>query len=145
MEKSSNDRKTHLSEASSADDFAAEKGEAIGLLLTHYGIRDDLDEATIARIARDWREDLASYPLADVEEACRQYRRTATRRPVPADIIAICDRIHWDRMEGERERRRMQRIPDIPKPSPEEIERRKKFHAELLAELQEAARKADMD
>jgi hypothetical protein len=38
----------------------------------------------------DWLEDLREFPARIVAGACREWRRSATRRPTPADIIRLC-------------------------------------------------------
>lgn len=38
----------------------------------------------------DWLEDLAEFGPAVVADACREWRRTGHRRPLPSDIRALC-------------------------------------------------------
>jgi hypothetical protein len=59
--------------------------ELIARLLSHYWTADDHPAMRQAQ-AEDWIEDLVELPTECVEEACREWRQTQTRRPVPSEI-----------------------------------------------------------
>lgn len=57
--------------------------------MAHYWTADE--SATVRREQTDdWIEDLAEFPAAVVVAACREWRRTQSRRPTPADIRLLC-------------------------------------------------------
>jgi hypothetical protein len=60
-------------------------------LLAHYWTAADRVETRQAQI-EDWVEDLAEFGAVGVREACREWRQTGDRRPLPADIRALCVR-----------------------------------------------------
>lgn len=61
----------------------------IARLMGHYWAADTPIEIR-RELARDWLEDLREFPLAMVENACREWRQTQSRRPTPADIRKLC-------------------------------------------------------
>lgn len=67
----------------------ANSAALIGRLLAHYWTTNEPQEVRRA-IAEDWLEDLGEFPAGVVEAACREWRRTQTRRPTPADIRTLC-------------------------------------------------------
>jgi hypothetical protein len=60
----------------------------VSKLLSHYWTADDHPATRQAQI-EDWIEDLVDFKIEDVEAACREWRRTQTHRPTPAQIIAL--------------------------------------------------------
>jgi hypothetical protein len=48
------------------------------------------DPRVVAELGRMWADDLEEFPREVIEAAITKYRRTETRRPVPAAIIALC-------------------------------------------------------
>lgn len=83
---------THSSQvpAVSAED-AEWIGGAVGTLLSFYFVPDE-DPRVVAAQGRLWVEDLRGFPRQVIEAALRDWRRNETRRPTPADIIALCRR-----------------------------------------------------
>lgn len=71
----------------------ASRGELLArvlALLSHY--RTDPHPAPVEmRIADDWAEDLAGYPMWAVEEAARRWRRARKFRPQICEVIELCD------------------------------------------------------
>lgn len=63
--------------------------ERVAILLNHYWI-NDMPDALRARLAADWVNDLAEFPAVVVAGACDEWRRAQTKRPVIADIRALC-------------------------------------------------------
>lgn len=61
----------------------------IGRLLAHYWASDE-PPALRRVIADDWLDDLREFNPLIVALACREWRRTQTRRPTPADVRALC-------------------------------------------------------
>lgn len=57
--------------------------------MSHYWTADDPIEARREQV-RDWIEDLVEFGPATVADACREWRRTQSRRPTPADIRRLC-------------------------------------------------------
>jgi len=57
--------------------------------MSHYWTDTDHIETRRAQIA-DWLEDTIEFGPAIVAEACREWRRTQTRRPVPSEIRRLC-------------------------------------------------------
>lgn len=58
-------------------------------LLFHYWTADDDETARKAQIG-DWIEDLVEFGPTVVNEACKDWRQTQTRRPTIADIRLRC-------------------------------------------------------
>lgn len=63
--------------------------EQIVRLIAHYWLPNE-DQAMLRAKYEDWLEDLREFPARIVAGACREWRRSATRRPTPADIIRLC-------------------------------------------------------
>ena len=61
----------------------------VSRLLAHFWTGDDPPEARQAQL-EDWIEDLREFGPEAVADACREWRQTQARRPVPADIRLIC-------------------------------------------------------
>jgi hypothetical protein len=56
--------------------------------MSHYWTADDPEAARQVQL-EDWIEDLFEFSDAIVEEACREWRRIGTRRPLPVDIRVL--------------------------------------------------------
>ena len=67
--------------------------------MAHYWTADDPIETRREQLI-DWIEDLVEFGPATAVEACREWRRSETRRPMPADIRQIC--IELKRQQHER-------------------------------------------
>lgn len=67
---------------------SSETAAVIGRLLAHYWASDE-PPALRRVIADDWLEDLEEFGPELVGTACREWRRTQTRRPTPADMRAL--------------------------------------------------------
>lgn len=52
-------------------------------------------------MAQDWIDDLVEFGAAAAAQACGEWRRTQTRKPLPADIRKLC--IEAEAVEQERE------------------------------------------
>lgn len=63
--------------------------EQITKLLSHYWSTGE-DQALRKAQAADWLEDLSQFTAAAVESACREWRRMHSKRPLIADIRALC-------------------------------------------------------
>jgi hypothetical protein len=63
--------------------------ERITTLLSHYWTADEPPELRSLQIG-DWLDDLAEFPAMIVAEACREWRQTERRRPLPVDIRVLC-------------------------------------------------------
>ena len=57
----------------------------IARLMSHYWTAADPVQTRQAQL-EDWLDDLVEFGPAAVAEACREWRRTQSRRPTPADI-----------------------------------------------------------
>jgi hypothetical protein len=57
-------------------------------LLAHYWAETDHPATRQAQI-EDWIEDLVEFPIECVEEACKSWRRTQTRRPTPFEVRSL--------------------------------------------------------
>lgn len=68
-------------------------------MMSHFWTADDPIESRREQII-DWIEDLVEFGPATVAEACGQWRRTGSRRPLPSDIRRFC--IELQRQEQER-------------------------------------------
>jgi hypothetical protein len=66
--------------------------ELVARLMNHYWTANDPAAMRQAQI-EDWIEDLIELPIECVEEACREWRRTGHRRPLPSEIriLAIAE------------------------------------------------------
>jgi hypothetical protein len=64
----------------------------VSRLLSHYWTADDPPATRQAQL-EDWIEDLACYSTVIIEGALLVWRREENRRPTPADIIKIADRM----------------------------------------------------
>jgi hypothetical protein len=62
-----------------------QRGELVSRLLSHFWTSDDHPTSRQAQI-EDWLEDLDDYTPQQVEDACRKWRRSSSRRPTPHDI-----------------------------------------------------------
>ena len=60
-------------------------------LLAHFFV-PDMPVPLQTAVISDWLEDLAEFPPWAVEDACRMWRRTESRRPTPAVIRKICQK-----------------------------------------------------
>lgn len=72
--------------------------------MNHYWTDND-HLATRQAQVEDWIEDLGEFPIGFVEEACREWRQTETRRPTPAAIRKLA-------IVAQRARREMLAITD---------------------------------
>jgi hypothetical protein len=63
--------------------------EIVVRLLNHFGTVDE-PVAVRKAIARDWIEDLAEFSARQVDDACREWRRTKSHRPTISDIRSMC-------------------------------------------------------
>jgi hypothetical protein len=70
-------------------------GGAVHTLLSFYYVPGE-DQRVVAAQGRMWVEDLRGFPRHVIEAALRDWRRSETRRPTPADIIKLC-RSHMPR------------------------------------------------
>lgn len=66
----------------------AEIAALVARLLTHYWTAAEPIGMREAQ-ARDWIEDLCEFIPAQVDEACRRWRRSQSRKPTIADIRAL--------------------------------------------------------
>jgi hypothetical protein len=66
----------------------AETGALVARLLTHYWTAAEPIGVRQAQ-AEDWIEDLCEFLPAQVNEACRRWRRSQSRKPTIADIRAL--------------------------------------------------------
>ena len=96
----------------------------IARLLSHYWTADD-DPALRRTQAEDWLEDLAEFEVDDVRGACAEWRRSQTRRPVPADIRALAIAEQHRRIV---DHQRALPRPDIGHLSDDELRRRLNKH-----------------
>lgn len=64
----------------------------LAALFSHYWV-GQMTDSLQTLIASDWLEDLAEYPSHVIEEACRKWRRSETRKPKPAELRDKCQRI----------------------------------------------------
>jgi hypothetical protein len=71
---------------------------AVTNLLAHYWLES---EHALARrqIIRDWIDDLIEFAPDIVKDACGEWRRTERRRPMIADIRALCIPVHNKRAQ----------------------------------------------
>jgi len=61
----------------------------IAVLLAHYR-SNDLPDWIEERVADDWADDLADYPLWAITEAARTWRRTKKFKPQISEIVQLC-------------------------------------------------------
>lgn len=82
------DQNERARQATSSRDLQPQRVSVAGhiaRLMSHYWTANDPPE--IRRLqAEDWLEDLVEFGPDAVAEACRDWRRTQSRRPTPADI-----------------------------------------------------------
>jgi hypothetical protein len=78
-------------------------------LLSHYWTADEHPAARQAQV-EDWIDDLVEFGSGVVQEACTDWRRAEHRRPLPADIRALC--------VVERDRRAWRATRALPAPTP---------------------------
>ncbi len=100
---------------SSTSDLPRRRKEIAALiarLLGHYWTADD-DPASRRAQAEDWIDDLVEFEVGDVQNACREWRQSQTRRPTPADIRLLAIAEH-------RRRNPVPEPPYIPPPAPRE-------------------------
>ena len=64
----------------------------IAALLSHYWV-GQMPGSLQTLVASDWLEDLGEFPSHAIEEACRRWRRAEIKRPKPAEIRDMCQRI----------------------------------------------------
>jgi len=57
--------------------------------LSHFGTTDE-PIAVRKAIARDWVEDLSEFSPRQIDDACREWRRTKPMRPAISDIRSMC-------------------------------------------------------
>jgi hypothetical protein len=74
---------------STASTANREIAATISRLLAHFWTADDPPAVRQAQI-EDWLEDLREFGPAIVVDACREWRRTKTRRPAPSEIRLMC-------------------------------------------------------
>ncbi len=58
-------------------------------LISHYWTANDDPRMRQAQI-EDWIDDLIEFDVPVVTQVCQEWRRTQTRRPLPADIRRMC-------------------------------------------------------
>jgi hypothetical protein len=85
-------------------------------LLSHYWTSEEHAAARQAQV-EDWIDDLAEFGSGVVQEACAEWRRSETRRPLPADIRRLC--------VEERDRRAWRETRALPPPSPVPTQRQR--------------------
>ena len=87
--------------------------ECIAGLMAHYfvpGMADGLQ----AKVAGDWADDLAGFPLWAVQAACEDWRHENDRRPTPHQIVARCaDLVFEDRKVVQR----LEKLAEAPEGS----------------------------
>ncbi len=89
----------------------AERGELLArvlALLSHYRLEPNPPQVEL-RIADDWAEDLAGFPMWAVEAAARRWRRTRKFKPQICEMIALCKEAVGGRIA---ERDRLRRVVD---------------------------------
>jgi hypothetical protein len=89
-------------------------------LLSHYWTAEEHPAARQAQV-EDWIGDLIEFGSGVVQEACAEWRRSETRRPLPADIRKLC--------QEERDRRQWRATRALPAPAPVPTQRQRD-HAE---------------
>ena len=65
----------------------------------HYWLATEPEPVRRAQL-EDWLDDLGEFESHVVAEACRQWRRTGSRRPLPSDIRRFC--VELQRQDQER-------------------------------------------
>jgi hypothetical protein len=110
---------------------------AVSVLLAFYWQDREPDDLVLAEQGRLWCDDLEAFPRAVIEAALNQWRRTQTRRPSPADIIALC-RKHMPRPTAV-----AQLEPPERRTTPEERERIQAMVAENFPELRRIQRSGE--
>jgi hypothetical protein len=66
-----------------------ERAALIARLLNHFWTAADHPAVRQAQI-EDWLDDLREFPYDDIRAACRDWRRTHTKRPTIAEIRNLC-------------------------------------------------------
>ncbi|HEX6972701.1 MAG TPA: hypothetical protein VF234_10830 [Limnochordia bacterium] len=64
----------------------------VATLLAHYWV-GQMPASLQTAVASDWIEDLREFPAHVIDEAARKWRRMETRRPTPAAVRDLCQRI----------------------------------------------------
>jgi hypothetical protein len=72
----------------------------VSRLLNHYWTADDHPAVRQAQV-EDWLEDLCDFDLQAIEDACARWRRSWSRRPTPADIVALVREAHAELSNAE--------------------------------------------
>lgn len=62
----------------------------VARLLSHWSVKKGDDQASVLD---DFATDLTGYSEAHIIEACAEWRRSSRHRPVPADLLAVLDRL----------------------------------------------------
>ena len=72
--------------------------DLVSKLLSHFATADE--PLSVRRgIAEDWIEDLAEFTTAQLEWACREWRRTQSLRPAIADIRRLATQAQHNDLE----------------------------------------------
>lgn len=61
----------------------------VAVLLAHFWV-SDMTPGMQRAVADDWINVLGEFPITAIIAACENWLKSATRRPVPADIFARC-------------------------------------------------------
>lgn len=110
-------------------------------LMAHYFV-PGMTEGLHKSVALDWADDLASFPLWAVREACRDWRRTNDRKPTPHQIVTRCaDEVFEHRKTRDRLKAITKVSGDAP-PAEEAKQSNPEFVAKLIAGM---VRKMDVD
>jgi len=88
-------QQTASSETSRPADILA----LVSRLMGHYWLATEPEPVRRAQL-EDWLDDLIEFKSEIVADACRQWRRTGIRRPLPSDIRRFC--VELQRQEQER-------------------------------------------
>ena len=113
----------------------------VTVLLAHYYV-PDLPAAAQVAVLEDWVEALRDFPWWAIKTACDEWLRTQRRKPVPADLVDLCN----DAMRDARHdlwalRRLVARHEDLPRPAPtREREQQRAIHEEANRKRSDAAK-----
>jgi hypothetical protein len=117
-------------------------GGAVATLLTHF-YTADLPKAVYAAISADWVACLNAFPAWAIEEARTGWLKAERRKPLPADIVKLCNRAVSKERAAMALCRRIANGPLLAEPPPlsdEERAANRAAVAKMVAELTRSLR-----
>ena len=108
--------------------------QCIMVLLAHYYMPSH-DEGVQQRVAGDWADDLAGYPLWAVQAACDDWRHTNDWRPSPTQIITRCADLVFEERKVVARLEKLAEAPEGADETERGFERPKPGHQQRVSDL----------